>query len=108
MNYLIREKDQSDAVAFRRSLKGFGTNDDLLVLLCCSLDARQLAGAQKAYAQLYGRVLVKDVESDTSGDYRKTLKQLLRCQRSDKTTLSRAQTTNHAEDLWAAGEGYEA
>ena len=107
MNYLIREKDQSDAVAFRRSLKGFGTNDDLLVLLCCSLDARQLASAQKAYAQLYGRVLVKDVESDTSGDYRKTLKQLLRCQRSDKTTLSRAQTTNHAEDLWAAGEGFE-
>ena len=107
MNYLIRDKDQCDAVAFRRAIKGFGTNDDLVVLLCCSLDARQLADAKRAYAELYGRVLALDVASDTSGDYRATLTQLIRCQRSSKTTLSVAEAVNYAEMLWAAGEGID-
>ena len=46
-----------------------------------------------------------DVASDTSGDYRTTLTQLLRCQRSCKTTLSVKEAANYAEMLWAAGEG---
>ena len=95
----------ASAVAFRRAIKGFGTNDDLLVLLCCGLTVRELADAKRAYANLYGRVLALDVASDISGDYRKTLKQLLRCQRSTKETLSKAEATHYAETLYVAGEG---
>ena len=32
MNYLIRNQDECDAIAFHRAIKGFGTNDDLLLL----------------------------------------------------------------------------
>ena len=105
MLYLMRDPAECNAVAFRRAIKGFGTNDDLLLLLCCSLDARELADAKRAYARLYGRVLLRDVRSDTSGDYRATLTQILRCQRTTKTTLSRAEARRYAEMLWAAGEG---
>ena len=105
MLYLMRDPAECNAVAFRRAIKGFGTNDDLLLLLCCSLSAREIADAKRAYARLYGRVLLNDVRSDTSGDYRAVLTQILRCQRTTKTTLSRAEARRYAEMLWAAGEG---
>ena len=105
MLYLMRDPAECNAVAFRRAIKGFGTNDDLLLLLCCSLDAREIADAKRAYARLYGRVLLNDVRSDTSGDYRATLTQILRCQRTTKTTLSCAEARRYADMLWAAGEG---
>ena len=105
MTYLVREPDECNAVAFRRAVKGFGTNDDLLLLVCCSLDAREVADAKRAYSRLYGRVLLCDVRSDPSGDYKQTLTQILQCQRSSNPTLTEEEAVRYAEMLWAAGEG---
>ena len=61
----------------RESVQGIGTNDSRLVRVIVSRCEIDLPRIKQAYQALYGRDLVSDVRSDTSGNYRKILTYLL-------------------------------
>ena len=65
------------AKRIRESLQGAGTNDSRLVRAIVSRCEVDMPRIKQAYQGLYGRDLVSDVRSDTSGNYQKILTYLL-------------------------------
>jgi annexin A7/11 len=61
----------------RESVQGIGTNDSRLVRVIVSRCEIDMPRIKQAYQRLYGRDLVSDVRSDTSGDYKRILTYLL-------------------------------
>ena len=65
------------AKRLRESVEGIGTNDSRLVRVIVSRCEVDMPMIKQAYRRLYGRDLIYDVRSDTSGDYKKILTHLL-------------------------------
>jgi len=60
------------------AIKGAGTNEKLLTRAFVINDHHQLAKVAQEYEKQYGRNLEKDIESETSFNYKKTLVSLLK------------------------------
>jgi annexin A7/11 len=65
------------AKRIRESVQGAGTNDSRLIRAIVSRCEVDLPRIKQAYQRLYGRDLISDVRSDTSGNYQKILTYLL-------------------------------
>lgn len=61
----------------RESVQGIGTNDSRLIRVIVSRCEVDMPRIKQAYQRLYGRDLISDVRSDTSGDYKQILTYLL-------------------------------
>ena len=61
------------AKRIRESVQGVGTNDSRLIRVIVSRSEVDMPRIKQAYQRLYGRDLVTDVRSDTSGDYKQIL-----------------------------------
>ena len=61
----------------RDSLEGIGTNDSRLVRVIVSRCEVDMPLIKQEYRRLFGRDLIYDIRSDTSGDYKKILTHLL-------------------------------
>ena len=61
----------------RKSLEGIGTNDSRLVRVIVSRCEIDMPLIKQEYRRLYGRDLLHDVRSDTSGDYKRILTHLI-------------------------------
>ena len=59
------------------SVKGAGTNDSKLIRNVCARHAVDLPYIKQAYQTDYGSDMLADIQSDTSGDYRKVLSALV-------------------------------
>ncbi|KAI7227365.1 Annexin [Hortaea werneckii] len=62
----------------RRAMKGFGTDEKMLVRVLGSLGPLEINGVKAAFHQQHRRDLVKDVHSETSGYFREGLEAMLR------------------------------
>ena len=58
------------------AVKGLGTKDKLLMRILVTRDEIDMPQIKEAYKRLYGKDMVKDIESDTHGDYKKLLVEL--------------------------------
>ncbi|KAF9894840.1 hypothetical protein FE257_004461 [Aspergillus nanangensis] len=56
-----------EAEALRKAMKGFGTDEDMLIDVLCYPDPLQMALIRTTYEEMFGRSLEKDIKSDTSG-----------------------------------------
>ena len=61
----------------RESVQGIGTNDSRLVRVIVSRCEVDMPKIKQAYQRVFSRDLVKDIRSDTSGNYKKILTHLL-------------------------------
>lgn len=62
-----------DADALRKAMKGLGTDDTVLIRILSKPDPLQIELLKDTYTRRIQRNLEKDVESETSGNYRKGL-----------------------------------
>ena len=58
------------------AIKGAGTKDALLIRILVTRDEIDMPQIKEAYKRLYNKDMVKDIESDTSGDYKRLLVEL--------------------------------
>ena len=58
------------------AIKGIGTKDTLLIRILVTRDELDMPQIKEAYKRLYKKDMVKDIESDTSGDYKRLLVEL--------------------------------
>ena len=58
------------------AVKGMGTKDTLLIRILVTRDEIDMPQIKEAYKRLYNKDMVKAVESDTSGDYKRLLVEL--------------------------------
>ena len=58
------------------AVKGLGTNNSLLIRTLVTRHEIDMTQIREAYKRLFNKDMIKDIEDDTSGDYRKLLVKL--------------------------------
>ena len=64
------------ATRVNEAIKGFGTNDQLLMRVLISRDEIDMPQIKQYYKQLYGKDMVEAIKNDISGDYQKLMVEL--------------------------------
>jgi hypothetical protein len=83
-----------------------GTNEATLIEIIATRPTHQLYQDKILFQQLYGKDLVKYVESETSGHFRKVLVAMLQCERHENNyPINNAELQMEAQRLYAAGAG---
>ncbi|XP_059223453.1 annexin B11 isoform X2 [Stomoxys calcitrans] len=67
-----------DAHDLRKAMKGFGTDEDALINIICRRTNEQRQEIQRQYKTHFGKDLIEDIRSETSGNFEKLLVGLLR------------------------------
>jgi hypothetical protein len=70
---LLSDKLDFDAQVLEKAMKGFGTDEDCLITILCTLEEEEIVPLQTAYADRYERSLQQAVESETSGKFKRVL-----------------------------------
>lgn len=94
-----------DAKTLYKAMKGMGTDEDALIEIICTRSAADLKQIKAEFQKLYNKDLVKEVESDTSGDLKNLLASILQCNRSNNANPNDEQCKQDAHQLYTAGEG---
>lgn len=66
-----------DADILYKAMKGFGTDENALIAVLCNRTWEQRKEIALAFKTSYGKDLVKEIESETSGNFEKLLVNLL-------------------------------
>lgn len=74
--YAIISPSEYFATRVNKAVKGWGTNDNLLIRVLVTRDEIDMPQIKQYYSQLYNKDMMKDIEDDTSGDYKKLLVEL--------------------------------
>lgn len=69
---------KADALQLRKAMKGLGTNESVLINILCRRTIKQRIAIREAYKQHLTRDLEKDIISETSGNFLRVLKALVR------------------------------
>ncbi|KAL1634820.1 hypothetical protein SLS58_010503 [Diplodia intermedia] len=62
-----------EAEALRKAMKGFGTDEKAVIRVLSKLDPVQMFSVRNTYNQRFMRDLLRDLEKETSGDFREAL-----------------------------------
>ena len=74
--YAIISPSEYFATRVKAAMKGFGTNDQLLIRILVTRDEIDMPQIKQYYKQLYGKDMIEDIKSDCSGDYERLLVEL--------------------------------
>lgn len=64
------------ATRVNKAVKGWGTNNNLLIRILVTRDEIDMPQIKKCYKELYKKDMLEDIKDDTSGDYRELLIEL--------------------------------
>ena len=74
--YAIISPSEYFATRVNKAVRGWGTNDNLLIRVLVTRDEIDMPQIKQYYKQLYGKDMLADIKSDCSGDYQKLLIEL--------------------------------
>ena len=100
---LITDRYDLDAQLVEKSVKGLGTDEDLLSEVLCTRSPAELKLISAAYMRIYKKDMAARVYSDVSGDLLRTYRTILTSAREDNKPDS--QIESDVKALYAAGEG---
>lgn len=66
-----------DAHDLKKAMKGFGTDEDTLINIICRRSNEQRQEIQRQYKTHFGKDLIEDIKSETSGNFENLLVGLL-------------------------------
>lgn len=101
---IYRDPVEYDAELLYRAMKGIGTEDDIVIEVISFRSFERLSQIRQKFQELYGNDLVKEIESETSGEYRTALKNLLETERSKNQNPDLDNCKKIAEELNNANE----
>uniref|UniRef100_A0A4W5MC51 Annexin n=1 Tax=Hucho hucho TaxID=62062 RepID=A0A4W5MC51_9TELE len=101
---LMKSTAQYDASEIKGSIKGLGTDEEVLIEIVCSRSSSELAEIKTVYKELFKKDLEKDVAGDTSGDFAKLLLALVQAKRAEPSSVVDYEKIDEdARDLYDAG-----
>jgi len=92
------------AYCLRKAMAGVGTDERALIDVICTKNKHEMEMVKRAYNALYKRDLVKDIQSETSGDFRRIMVSLASAGR-DQKPVDEELAKEDANALYEAGEG---
>jgi len=96
---------QYDTKEVRDAMKGAGTDENTLIEILASRNNGQLRVLKESYAKMYsGHNLEKDLESETSGHFKRLLVSLVQANRNESNTVDPQVAQTDARRLYEAGE----
>jgi len=98
------DRYEYQAYVARTAMKGVGTDEQALIDVVCSKTPAEMENVKKAYTAMFNRDLVKDIESETSGDLKRILVALALGNRESKP-VNNDEAKADAQRLYDAGEG---
>ena len=102
---IYKDPVEYDADLLYKAMKGIGTNDDILIEVISFRSFSRLSKVKEKFKEKYNKDLISEVKSETSGDYRTTLINLLEKERSTNKQPDLDNCVKIAEELYGAGEG---
>merc|ERR1719268_532681 len=61
------------AMVLRKAMAGMGTDEDALIDVICTKNKHEMEMVRRAYGSLYQRDLIKDLQSECSGDFKRIM-----------------------------------
>ena len=78
---LVRDPAKVAALTFREATEGLGTDEGVLIELCCGRTPDELSAIKKTYFMIFDTLLTRDISEDTSGGLKTFCLAKLRCRR---------------------------
>jgi len=91
------------AYVLRGAMAGMGTDERALIDVICTKNRGEMIAVKKAYETMYKRNLVEDIESETSGHFKRILVSLASGGRENKP-VDKELAIKEAKALYEAGE----
>ncbi|XP_078580104.1 annexin A5-like isoform X4 [Branchiostoma floridae x Branchiostoma japonicum] len=104
IHYLCMTPARLDAYLLRNAIKGFGTDEKVLIEILTTRTNQELTEIKIAYNTDYNKNLEQDIIDDTSGHFKRLMVSLAQGNRSENTTADMAQAQREAKELYDAGE----
>jgi len=101
---LLSDRPALDAEILHESITGIGTDEHTIISILISRNNAEKQLITKYYYEKYGQPLEQALEHDTSGDFKKLLKHLLK-PRNENYLVIPDEVVRDAERLYHAGEG---
>ena len=102
---LYKDPIEYDTDLLYKAMKGIGTNDDILIEIISFRIFPRLQKIKQKFQEKYGKDLISEIKSETSGDYRTTLVSLLEKVRNENPNVDVNNCIQIADELYQAGEG---
>ena len=103
---LLDSPYELDCRSLYEAMARLGTNEATLIEIVATRPTHQLIQDKILFQQLYGKDLVRYVESETSGHFRRILVAMLQCQRHEfDYPINEMELRMEAQRLYQAGEG---
>ena len=87
------------------AMKGAGTNEQTITDVLCFRSFDRLNKIKEKFKEKYGKDLVSEIKSETSGAYQKIAMNILEKERSKNTSPDLDTCKKIAEEIYKAGEG---
>ena len=93
-----------DADLLYTAMKGIGSDKDVITEVLCFRDQKRINEIKSKFQEKYGKDLVAEIKSETSGDYQKIVLQLLEGGRQENAQADLQKCSGIADELYKAGE----
>jgi annexin A7/11 len=102
---IYKDPVEYDTDLLYKAMKGIGTNDEILIEVISFRTKERLNQLKEKFKEKYGKELIDEIKSETSGEYRNTLIALFDTERSQNKSPDLETCKNIAQELYKAGEG---
>ena len=102
---LYKSPAEYDADLLYNAMKGIGSDKEVITEVLCFRSPERINEIKAKFQEKYGKELIPEIKSETSGDYQKTTLLLLEANRGTNSSPDLEKCTNIAKELYNAGEG---
>ena len=102
---VFKSPEEYDADLLYKAMKGIGSDKDIITEVLCFRNPDRINQIKAKFQEKYGKDLVAEIKSETSGDYQKIVLRLLEGDRTQDGKADLQKCSGIAEELYKAGEG---
>jgi hypothetical protein len=102
---LFYHPSEFDAINLYKAMKGLGTDEEVLIEILGTRNNKQINLIKEYFLKINDKSLEKWVYSDTSGNFRTLLLELIKANRSENITPNKELILKDVNELFSAGEG---
>ena len=102
---VFKSPAEYDADLLYKAMKGIGSDKDIITEVLCFRNPERINQIKEKFQEKYGKDLVAEIKSETSGDYQKIVLKLLEGDRTQDGKADVEKCSGIADELYKAGDG---